>query len=177
MNYLKLLVISALFSGIALAQTTYDVTATGGTLTAKSPVAPTLSASSTVIAVQKNGGTITFESGTVTLSTGRRNGNLQIGGTATTQRTFRPTTFAAGGSFVVTTANDGEIFNGTVTSGQWTLAILANGTHRYTMVGTLQDAAGNTGAFALHTTVAPTIPGFFNGKETISHIEINFTIQ
>jgi len=160
-----LLVVLALLASAAFAQTTYDVGAAGGTVKSSSARGPSLTISSPVTFVQISGNLET-ETGTVAITTGQRNGGLQIG-----------CQFPAGGTFVVTTENEGEIFNGSITSATWQPIILANSTHFYRLTGAIQDTLGNTGTFVLQTKVAPTIPGFFNGKETVANIAVNFTLQ
>jgi hypothetical protein len=80
--------------------------------------------------------------GTVTLTTGALiSGTLQMGGT-----------FAAGGSFTITGNGSDGLPNGTIFSGTfnapvtWTLITLGNGTHNYTLTGTVIGARPRMGS-------------------------------
>lgn len=148
----------------ACAQTTYDITASGGTLSGNITGRNHLAGSSSIVAVQIDG-VIEFESGTVSLTTGNRiNGSLQTGGQ-----------LGAGGSITVTTENEGQIFSGSFTLGDWTVVILANGAHSYILTAAFTDLAGDVGALVLSTTTDPSIVCFFDGSETISGLSLNFT--
>jgi len=143
--------------GFLLAQT-YNVSAQGGTVESKGALGPTLSGSSTIFAVEINGGPIEHESGTISFSTGGRSGSLQLGAT-----------FRAGGTLVITTANEGQIFSGTFLSGAtWKPAVLANGTHYYVFSGSAVDADGNSGSLTFSTTVDPSVTCFYSGQESIA---------
>jgi hypothetical protein len=155
----------------AFANSGVDFTNSGGTLTGSS-AGMTLSGS-TLIAV--NGlaglGLVTGDLGGITFSTaGLTSGNLQMGAM-----------FDAGGSFVVTGNGtggipNGEIFNGTFTGPvTWTLVTLANGTHNYTLSGSLSGTWYN-GSTVYGATVQLTIntgKGFFNGTTEISSGDTN----
>jgi hypothetical protein len=122
---------------------------------------------STLISVSgwNGGGLITGSLGTVSFSTGSlTSGSLQMGGT-----------FAAGMFSVVGNGTNG-IPNGAVFTGAfsgpvtWTLVTLANGTHNYTLSGTLTGTMG-TGFSTNGVTVQLSIntgKGFFNGSAGIS---------
>jgi len=106
-----------------------------------------------------NLGMLTFSEGVLS------SGSLQMGGT-----------FAAGGAFNITgnaTSGipGGVIFKGSFTGPvTWTLVTLANGTHNYTLTGSLVGA-WHTGASVDGATVQLTIStghGFFDGTTTIS---------
>jgi PEP-CTERM motif len=158
----------------AFAGSSVDFTNSGGALTgSNSGLALT---GSTLIAVNGlGGGLITGNNlGTLSFSTGAMSsGTLQMGGT-----------FAAGGTFNITGNGtsgipNGVIFNGTFTGPvTWTLIKLANGTHNYTLTGSL---AGTwyTGMTINGATVQLTIntgTGFFNGQATISSGDTNLTV-
>ncbi len=149
-----------------------DYTNSGGTLAgSNSGLALT---GSTLVAVNgvNGGGLITGnDPGSVSFSTGAlMSGSLQGGGT-----------FAAGGSFAIAGNGSNGIPNGTLFSGTfdgpvtWTLVALANGTHNYTLSGTLSGTS-NTGMSTLGVTVQLTIntgKGYFNGSTTISSGDTN----
>jgi hypothetical protein len=153
-----------------------DFTNSGGTLSGTN--AGLSLTGSALIAVNglNGGGRVTGSLGTITFSTGALNsGNLQNGGT-----------FAAGGSFVITGNGTngiptGTIFNGSFTCSSispctWTLVTLANGTHNYTLTGSLSGTWMGTGTVVQGATVQLTIntgKGFFNGSTTISSGDTN----
>jgi hypothetical protein len=150
-----------------------DFTNSGGTL-AGSNAGLTLTGS-TLIAVNGLGGGLTTGNnlGTLTFSTGGLNsGDLQMGGT-----------FAAGGTFNITGNGTSGVPNGVIFDGSftapvtWTLMTLANGTHNYTLTGSV-TGTWYTGAIIDGVTVQLTIntgKGFFNGQTTISSGDTNFT--
>jgi hypothetical protein len=149
-----------------------DFTNSGGTLSGTN--AGLSLTGSALIAVNglNGGGLVTGSLGTVTFSTGAlTGGNLQNGGT-----------FAAGGSFVITGNGTNGIPNGTIFNGSfsgpvtWTLVTLANGTHNYTLTGSLSGTWMGTGTTLQGATVQLTIntgKGFFNGSTTISSGDTN----
>jgi PEP-CTERM motif-containing protein len=158
----------------AFAGSSVDFTNSGGTLTgSNSGLALT---GSTLIAVNGlGGGLITGNNlGTLSFSTGAlSSGTLQTGGT-----------FAAGGTFNITGNGtsgipNGVIFNGSFTGPvTWTLITLANGTHNYTLTGSLAGTWYNSMTIN-GVTVQLTIntgKGFFNGQTTISSGDTNFTV-
>jgi len=103
--------------------------------------------------------------GTVSFSTGAMtSGSLQMGGM-----------FAAGGSFTITGNGSDGIPSGTLFSGSfsgpvtWSLVTLSNGTHSYTLTGTLTGTA--EGFSVTGVTVQLTIntgKGFFGGSTMIA---------
>ena len=109
--------------------------------------------------------------GTLSFSTGKlSSGSLQMGGT-----------FAAGDMFTITGNGtsgipNGVIFNGSFTGPlTWTLVTLSNGTHNYTLTGSLVGTWQN-GTTVNGATVQLTINtgrGFFNGKTNISSGDTN----
>jgi len=121
------------------------------------------------------GGLITGNDlGSVSFSTGAlTSGSLQMGGT-----------FAAGGWFTITGNGTNGVPNGTLFSGTfsgpvtWTLVTLANGTHNYTLMGSLSGTSVGGGS-AVGVTVQLTIntgKGFFNGSTTISSGDTNVVV-
>src|SRR5271165_1768551 len=169
--FLTLLVLAlplASFAGSSV-----DFTNSGGTL-AGSNTGLSLTGSTLIAVNGLGGGLITGNNlGTLSFSTGAlTSGSLQMGGT-----------FAAGGTFSITgNGTDGiptgTIFNGSFTGPvTWTLITLANGTHNYTLTGSLTGTWYN-GATISGATVQLTIntgKGFFNGSTTISSGDTNFT--
>jgi PEP-CTERM motif len=109
--------------------------------------------------------------GSVTFSTGTlASGSLTMGGT-----------FNGGGSFVITGNGSDGLPSGSIFSGSfsgpvtWTLITLANGTHDYTLTGSL-TGTWFTGATVDGATVQLTVntgKGFFNGKTHISSGDSN----
>jgi len=158
---------------LALAGSNIDFTNSGGTLVGtNSGLSLT---GSTLIAVNGlGGGLITGNNlGTLTFSTsGLSSGSLQMGGS-----------FAAGGTFNITGNGtngipNGVIFNGSFTGPvTWSLVTLADGTHNYTLTGSLVGS-WYTGGTINGATVQLTIntgKGFFNGQTSISSGDTNFT--
>jgi trimeric autotransporter adhesin len=133
----------------------------GGTLTGSSAG---LSASGATITQYNN---ITGTLGTVSFSTGSLTvGSLPAGGT-----------FNGGGSVVVSTNGSDGSYNGTIFSGSFNgtavLAVvtLANGTHEYTLSGSVANVFGQSGV--LQSTFN-TGKGFFNGATTLSTGSVTF---
>jgi len=152
-----------------------DYTNSGGTLSGSSS-GLTLTGS-TLIAVNglNGGGLITgTDLGSVSFTTGAlTSGSLQMGGT-----------FAAGGSFSIWGNGTNGVPNGTLFTGSfngpvtWTLVTLANGTHNYTLTGSLSGWTAS-GASTVGVTVQLTIntgKGFFNGSTTISSGDTNIVV-
>jgi hypothetical protein len=101
----------------------------------------------------------TINSGSVTFKTAKlTSGSLQMGGT-----------FAGGGKFTVTSGSSNAVlFTGSFSAPvTWTMVTLANGTHDYTLAGTLSGTWSNgtsvTGA-AVQLTIN-TGKGFFNSSK------------
>ena len=157
----------------AFANSQVDFTNSGGTLSGSS-AGMRLSGSTLVAVNGLNGGLITGNLGTLGFSTGTLlSRNLQMGAT-----------FNGGGSFLITGngtngIHNGVIFNGTFSGPvTWTLITLANGTHNYTLTGTVVGA-WFTGASVQGVTVQLTINtgrGFFNGQTMISSGDTNITV-
>jgi hypothetical protein len=175
MKKLLLLAVMALALPMALfADSGVDYTNSGGTL-AGTNSGLTLSGS-TLIAVKglNGGGLVTGNDlGSLSFATGAlTSGDLQMGGT-----------FASGGSFMITGNGSNGIPNGVLFSGafdspvSWTLVTLANGTHNYTLSGSVSGTAGNYSAVGV--TVQLTIntgKGFFNGSTSISSGDTNIVV-
>ena len=154
----------------AFANSSIDFTNSGGTLSGSS--AGLSLSGSEVIAVKGLGGLglVTGNLGTLSFTTGMlMSGSLQSGGT-----------LMAGGTFVIDGNGTNGIPNGTIFSGTfdapltWTMVTLANGTHNYTLTGSITNGGSVDGA-----TVQLTIntgKGFFNGSTTISSGDTNITV-
>ena len=167
---LALAVPTALFAGSSV-----DFSNSGGTLSGSNS-GLTLSGSVLVAVNGLNGGGLITGSnlGSVTFQTGAlTSGSLAMGGT-----------FAAGGSFTITGNGTNGVPNGTLFSGTfdspvtWTLVTLSNGTHNYTLTGTLTGTTGS-GYSTVGVTVQLTIntgKGFFNGSTTISSGDTNVVV-
>jgi len=173
MKRMVLMVLLALALPLAAFGTSVDFTNSGGTLSGSS--AGLSLSGSTLIAVNgfNGGGLVTgSDLGSVTFSTGAlTSGSLQMGGT-----------FAGGGSFVISGLGTNGLPNGAIFTGSfsgpvtWTLITLANGTHNYTLTGSLTGIWSSSGATVNGATVQLTIntgKGFFNGMTTISSGDTN----
>jgi hypothetical protein len=155
----------------AFADNSVDFTNSGGTL-AGSSAGLTLTGSE-LIAVNgfNGGGLITGGLGTLSFSTGSlASGSLQMGGT-----------FNGGGSFSILGNGTQGLPNGAIFTGSfsgpvsWTLVTLANGTHNYTLTGSITGTYYN-GQTVNGATVQLTIntgKGFFNGRTKISSGDTN----
>jgi len=157
----------------AFAGSSVDFTNSGGTLSGTN-TGLTLTGSTLIAANGLGGGLITGSNlGTVSFSTGvLSSGTLQMGGT-----------FAAGGAFSISGNGTGGIPNGVIFNGSftgpvtWTLITLGNGTHNYTLTGSLTGTwyAGGTVNGATVQLTINTGRGFFNGQTTVSSGDTNFT--
>lgn len=158
----------------AFANNSVDFTNSGGTLSGSS-AGLTLSGSELIAVNGLNGlGLVTGDLGSIGFSTGALTaGSLQMGGT-----------FAAGGSFVINGNGtngipSGAIFTGTFSGPvTWTLITLSNGTHNYTLSGSL-SGTWYTGSTVYGATVQLTIntgKGFFNGSTSISSGDTNIVV-
>jgi hypothetical protein len=169
--YLSVLMLALPFA--AFAGSSVDFTNSGGTLSGTNS-GLTLTGSTLIAVNGLGGGLITGNYlGTVSFSTGvLSSGTLQMGGT-----------FAAGGTFDITGNGTGGLptgvlFNGSFTGPvSWTLVTLANGTHNYTLTGSLTGTwyDGTTINGATVQLTINTGHGFFNGQTTISSGDTNFT--
>lgn len=161
---------TAVFAGSGV-----DYTNSGGTLSGSNS-GLTLSGSVLVAVNGLNGnGLVTGNDlGSVSFQTGAlSSGSLAMGGT-----------FAAGGWFTITGNGSNGVPNGTLFTGTfdqpvtWTMVTLANGTHNYTLTGTLTGTT-DSGSSAVGVTVQLTIntgKGFFNGSTTISSGDTNVVV-
>ena len=159
----------------AFASSSVDFTNSGGTLSGdNSGLSLT---GSTLIAVNGFGnlGLVTGSNlGSLTFTTGAlSSGSLAMGGT-----------FAGGGTFSITGNGTSGLPNGTIFTGTfsgpvtWTLVTLANGTHNYTLTGSLSGTWYN-GSSAQGVTVQLTVntgKGFFSGSTTISSGDTNVIV-
>jgi hypothetical protein len=93
-------------------------------------------------------------------------------------------TFAAGGWFTITGNGTNGLPSGTLFTGSfsgpvtWTLVTLANGTHNYTLTGSLSGWTAS-GSATQGVTVQLTIntgKGYFNGSTTISSGDTNIVV-
>jgi len=157
----------------AFANSGTDFINSGGTLTGTS--AGLMLTGSTLTGVNNLGGSGKLKQGpnlgSVIFTTGAlTSGSLQMGGI-----------FAAGGAFQITGDGDNGvpntmIFNGTFSGPlTWTMVQLANGTHYYTLSGSL-TGTWYTGVTVNGATVQLSINtgiGFFNGTTTIAGGDTN----
>lgn len=173
----KLLMIAVLALALptaVFAGSNVDYTNSGGTLSGSSE-GLSLSGSVLVAVNGLNGGGLITGSnlGSVSFSTGAlTSGSLQMGGT-----------FAAGGWFTITGNGTDGLPNGTIFSGTfsgpvtWTMVTLANGTHNYTLTGSL-SGTNAAGGMVFGVTVQLTVntgKGFFNGSTKISSGDTNIS--
>jgi len=158
----------------AFAKDSVDFTNSGGTL-AGSTAGLSLSGSELIAVNGLNGlGLVTGNLGSIGFTTGAMtSGTLQMGGT-----------FAAGGSFVINGNGTNGIPNGAIFTGaftgpvSWTLITLSNGTHNYTLSGSL-SGSWYTGGTVFGATVQLTIntgKAFFNGSTSISSGDTNIVV-
>lgn len=169
---LWLLLLTLALPVAAFANNSVDFTNSGGTLSGSS--AGLSLSGSTLIAVNglSGSGLVTGNLGSITYSTGAMmaGGSLQQGAT-----------FAAGGSFSIMGNGSNGLPNGAIFTGSfsgpvsWTLITLANGTHNYTLTGSI-TGMWFTGQTVNGATVQLTIntgKGFFNGSTSISSGDTN----
>jgi len=158
----------------AFASSSVDFTNSGGSLTGTT-AGMTLSGSELIAVNGLSGlGLVTGNLGGMTFSKGGlTSGSLAMGGT-----------FDGGGSFVINGNGtngipNGQIFNGSFTGPvTWTLMTLANGTHNYTLSGSV-SGTWYTGTTVYGATVQLTIntgKGFFNGTTEISSGDTNIVV-
>lgn len=164
----RIVLLALLALALPLAAFGTDFTNSGGALTGSS--AGLSLSGSVLIAVNGLGGSglVTGNDlGSVTFTTGAlTSGSMQMGGT-----------FAGGGSFVIAGNGSNGLPSGAIFTGSfsgpvtWTLVTLANGTHNYTLTGSLTGIWSSNGATVDGATVQLTIntgKGFFNGQTMIS---------
>ena len=169
-----LLAIMALCLPIAaLADSGVDFTNSGGTLTGSNS-GFSLSGSALIAVNGLNGaGLITGSNlGSLTFTTGAlASGSLQMGGT-----------FAAGGTFSIAGSGTNGLPSGTIFTGTfsgpvtWTMVTLANGTHNYTLSGSLTGTLGSvsTNGVTVQLTIN-TDKSFFNSSTSISSGDTNIS--
>lgn len=155
----------------AFASSSVDFTNSGGTLSGSSAGMSLTGSELIAINGLNGGGLITGALGGISFSTGTlSSGTLQMGGS-----------FNGGGAFTITGNGSFGIPNGTIFNGAftgpvtWTLVTLANGTHNYTLTGSISGTWYN-GTTVQGATVQLTIntgKGFFNGSTTISSGDTN----
>jgi hypothetical protein len=158
----------------AFATSSLDFTNSGGTLSGSS-AGLSLSGSELIAVNGLNGmGLVTGNLGKISFTTGAlTSGDLQQGGT-----------FAAGGSFMIMGNGTNGIPNGTMFNGSfsgpvtWTLVTLANGTHNYTLTGSIWGSwmgGGTVNGASVQLTIN-TGKGFFNGTTSISSGDTNLVV-
>src|SRR5579863_3999450 len=157
---------------VAFASSSVDFTNSGGVLSGSSE-GMSLTGSELIAVNGFNGmGIVTGALGGLSFSTGSliSGGSLQMGGS-----------FNAGGSFDIVGNGSQGIPNGTIFSGSfsspvtWTLITLANGTHNYTLTGSISGTwlGGSTVNGATVQLTINTGKGFFNGSTNISSGDTN----
>ena len=158
----------------AFANNSIDFTNSGGTLSGSS-AGLSLTRSELIAVNGLNGlGLVTGNLGSLSFTTGAlTSGSLQMGGT-----------FAGGGSFIIDGNGTNGIPSGAIFTGSfsgpvtWTLITLANGTHDYTLSGSVTGTtlSGATVEGATVQLVINTGKGFFNGSTTISSGDTNIVV-
>jgi hypothetical protein len=175
MKRIALLAFLALALPLAAFANSMDTTNSGGTLAGSSAGLTLTGSLLTAVNGLSGLGLVTGNDlGSVSFSTGAMtSGSLQMGGT-----------FDSGGSFIITGNGDNGIPNGTIFSGTfsgpvtWTLVILANGTHNYTLTGAVTGTLGsgfNTNGVTVQLTIN-TGHGFFNGTTFISSGDTSMSV-
>jgi PEP-CTERM motif len=152
----------------AFADNSVDFTNSGGTLSGGTG-GLTLSGSTLIAINGMNGLQTGINLGTLSFSTGAlASGNLQTSGT-----------FAAGGTFTIVSNTLGTLFSGSFDSPvSWSVVNLANGTHNYTLTGTISgtwEGRGKVFGATIQLTIA-TGKGSFNGSTTISSGDTNIVV-
>ena len=152
----------------AFADNSVDFTNSGGTLSGGTG-GLTLSGSTLIAINGINGLQTGINLGTLSFSTGAlASGNLQTSGT-----------FAAGGTFTIVSNTLGTLFSGSFDSPvSWSVVNVANGTHNYTLTGTISgtwEGRGEVFGATVQLTIA-TGKGSFNGSTTISSGDTNIVV-
>jgi hypothetical protein len=152
----------------AFADNSVDFTNSGGTLSGGSG-GLTLSGSTLIAINGMNGLQTGTNLGTLSFTTGAlASGNLQTSGT-----------FAAGGTFTIVSNTLGTLFSGTFDKPvSWSVVNVANGTHNYTLTGTISgtwEGRGTVYGATVQLTIA-TGKGSFNGSTTISSGDTNIVV-
>jgi PEP-CTERM motif len=152
----------------AFADNSIDFTNSGGTLSGGTS-GLTLSNSALIAINGLNGLQTGSNLGTLSFSTGALiSGDLQMGAT-----------FAPGSSFTITSNTLGTLFSGSFDGPvTWSLVTLANGTHNYTLSGTISgswEGKGTVYGATLQLTINTGV-GFFNGSTSISSGDTNIVV-
>ena len=163
MKRIVLMALLALALPLAAFASSIDFTNSGGSLTGSS-AGLTLSGSTLTVYTVNGGTPVTGNLGTLTFSTGAFSGSFQTGGT-----------FAGGGSFVIAGNGTGGIPNGVIftgsfdaSGGTWTELTLKNGTHNYTLTGTITGTWYNgTTVYGATTQLTINTAKEFNGHTPI----------
>jgi hypothetical protein len=148
----------------AFADSGIDFTNAGGTLSGTS-AGLTLTGSTliNISGVKGDLGTVEFATGA--LSSGTLQG---------------PATFAGGGSFTIWSNTSGTLFSGQFDGPvTWSLVTLSNGTHNYTLTGSISGSWMGGSSTVYGATVQLTIntgKGFFNGSTSISSGDTNIVV-
>jgi len=164
----------------ALADSSTDFTNSGGLLLGSNAGLDLTGSTINSFSGWNNGGTFHGDFGTISLTTGALlSGSLKNGGT-----------FAAGGTFTISGDGAAGLPNGTIFSGTfsspvtWTMTTLANGSHQYTLTGTLSGtlyaSSGNESVTGVTTSLTfNTGWGYFyglglgsNGTTTINSVAV-----
>src|SRR5581483_3034804 len=169
MKKLVLLFLLSLALPVAAFANSIDFTNSGGTLTGTS-AGMTLSDSALIAINGMSGGLVTGDNlGTLSFSTGAMtSGDLQTGAT-----------FASGGTFTIWSNTMGTLFSGSFDGPvSWNLVTLANGTHNYTLTGSISGSwmGGGTVYGATVQLTINTGKGFFNGSTSISSGDTNIVV-
>ena len=148
----------------AFASSGIDFTNAGGTLTGTS-AGLTLTGSTLININGVTGDLGTVEFATGALSSGTLQGNA---------------TFAGGGSFTIWSNTNGTLFSGGFDGPvTWSLVTLSNGTHNYTLTGSISGSWMGGSSTVYGATVQLTIntgKGFFNGSTSISSGDTNIVV-
>jgi len=152
----------------AFADNSVDFTNSGGTLSGGTS-GLTLSNSALIAINGLNGLQTGSNLGSLSFSTGALiSGDLQMGAT-----------FAPGSSFTITSNTLGTLFSGSFDGPvTWSLVTLANGTHNYTLSGTISgswEGKGTVYGATLQLTINTGL-GFFNGSTSISSGDTNIVV-
>jgi hypothetical protein len=174
MKRIFLMAVLAMALPVAAFAGSVDFTNSGGVLSGTSAGLSLTGSELIAINGLNGGGLITGGLGSVSFTTGSliSGGSLQMGGS------FNGGT---GTSFVITGNGTDGIPNGTIFSGSftgpvsWTLVTLANGTHNYTLTGSITGSwySGGTVDGATVQLTINTGKGFFNGSTMISSGDTN----
>jgi len=162
----------------AFASSSVDFTNSGGTLTGSS-AGLTLSGSELIAFRGTSGALSTGDLGTLSFSTGTLISGSLMGSGSCPPPSCVAATLNGGGSFTIQNTSGADIFNGTFNGPvTWTEVTNANGTHNYTLIGSI-TGTWYTGMTVDGATVQLTIntgKGWFNGTTTISSGDTNVAV-